>query len=93
LETRARAYHHQGDLAGAEAAYRSILDSTDDRLDFPLVYVKALLGMAEVLEAQGRREEAASSYRRFLEHWGGATDPLPGVADARSRLELLEGQP
>ena len=92
LETRARAYDHQGDLARAEATYRSILDSTDERLEFPLVFVKALLGIAEVLNAQGRREEAASFYRRFLEHWGSAEGPLPGVAEARSRLELLEGQ-
>jgi hypothetical protein len=69
------------------------LDSTDDRLEFPLVYVKALLGMAEVLDAQGRQEEAASTYRRFLEHWGNAAGPLPGVVDARSRLELLERRP
>jgi superkiller protein 3 len=93
LATRARAYDHQGDLAKAEATYRSILDSTDDRLEFPLVYVKALLGMAEVLDAQGRQEEAASTYRRFLEHWGNAAGPLPGVVDARSRLELLERRP
>jgi tetratricopeptide (TPR) repeat protein len=93
LEARARAYDHQGDLAKAEATYRSILDSTDDRLEFPLVYVKALLGMAKILDALGRREEAASAYRRFLEHWGSAAGPLPGVVDARSRLELLERQP
>ena len=93
LEARARAYAQHGDLARAEAAYQSIVDATDERLEFPLVYVKALLGEAKVLDAQGRREEAASFYRRFLEHWGNTEGPLPGVAEARSGLQRDASQP
>ena len=91
-ETHARAYSDQGDLAQAEATFRSILDATDERLEFPLLYVKALLGMATLLDAQERGEEAASFYRRFLEHWENAAGPLPGVVEARSRLQQLEAQ-
>ena len=92
-ETMARAYRAQGDLPRAEATYGTILHFTDHRLDAPLYYMKALLGMAEVLDSQERGEEAASLYRRFLEHWGNAAGPLPGVAAARKRLEQLEGPP
>ena len=91
-EAQARAYYEHGDLAQAEATFRSILDATDERLEFPLLYVKALLGMAKLLDAQEQGEEAASFYRRFLEHWETAVGPLPGVVEARSRLQQLEAQ-
>ncbi len=91
-EAHARAYYEQGDLAQAEGTLRSILDATDERLEFPLLYVKALLGMAKLLDAQEQGEEAASFYRRFLEHWENAVGPLPGVVEARSRLQQLEAQ-
>jgi tetratricopeptide (TPR) repeat protein len=88
-EAIARAYLAEENLSQAEATYRAIVESTDQRLDIPLYYVKALLGLAEVLDAQERSEEAVSYYQRFLEHWGNAADPLPGVADAERRLREL----
>jgi len=92
-ETLARAYRQEANLERAEATYRSIVDSTDERLEFPLIYLKALLGAAETLDAQSRGEEAASFYRRFITHWENAAEPLPGLEEARNRLSELEGQP
>jgi tetratricopeptide (TPR) repeat protein len=88
-EALARAYRAQGDAKRAEASYRWILEATDERLDIPLYYVMALLGMAEVLDEEGRSEEASRNFQRFLDHWGDAPTSLPGVADAERRLEEL----
>jgi tetratricopeptide (TPR) repeat protein len=85
-ETMARAYLRLADPAAAEDAYRHIVDATDERLDIPLYYVKALLGLARALDAQGREDEAVSVYKRFLAHWGDATEQLPGVTEARRRV-------
>jgi len=87
-EALARAQLAQGQLEAAAASYRGILQATDERLDIPLYYVKGLFGLAKVLEASGKKEAAASSYQRFLDHWGNAGS-LPGVAEARERLRLL----
>lgn len=87
-EAIARAYATQGQLEAAAARYRDIIDATDERLDIPLYYVKALFGLAQTLYTSGKKEEAASAFERFLQHWGD-TGSLPGVAEARERLRLL----
>ncbi|MFQ5791227.1 MAG: tetratricopeptide repeat protein [Acidobacteriota bacterium] len=92
-EAMARAWLARGDLAAAEAAYRNIVQATDERLDVPLYYVKALHQLARVLEGRGERQEAAFYYQRFLDHWEGATRPPPGVAEARRRLERIRRSP
>jgi tetratricopeptide (TPR) repeat protein len=90
-ETRARIDRAQDNLTQAETSYRALIDSTDARLEAPVYYVKALLGLAEVLDAEDRKEEASPYYRQFLEHWGNHTAPLlPGVAEAEKRLKELQ---
>jgi tetratricopeptide (TPR) repeat protein len=85
-DTMARAHLRLEDTAAAESSYRHIVDATDERLDIPLYYVKALLGLARTLDAQEKEEEAIAAYRRFLEHWGDAPGELPGVAEAKQRV-------
>jgi tetratricopeptide (TPR) repeat protein len=85
-DTMARAHLRLDDTAAAESTYRDILDATDERLDIPLYYVKALLGLARTLDTQEKEEEAASTYQKFLAHWGDAPGDLPGVAEARERV-------
>lgn len=88
-EAMARARLALEEPEAAEAAYREIVSSTDARLDIPLYYVKALLGLARVLDARGESEEARLYYQRYLSHWGGRSDPLPGVSEAMARLSEL----
>ena len=89
-DSTARAYLAEGNLAEAAATYRAIIESTNQRLDVPVYYVKTLLELAKVLDALERSEEAASYYQKFLEHWGDTEGPLPGVTDAKRRLAELK---
>ena len=86
----ARAYLAEENLAEAAATYRAIVESTDQRLDIPVYYVKTLLELAKALDALERSEEAASYYQLFLDHWGKARGSLPGVTDAKKRLGELQ---
>jgi tetratricopeptide (TPR) repeat protein len=85
-EAMARSHSNLDDPAAAESAYRDITDATDERLDIPLYYIKALLGLAKALDAQGKEEEAISYYERFLSLWGDAPMQLPGVTEAKQRV-------
>jgi hypothetical protein len=76
------------DSEAAEAVYRDIVTAADERLDIPIYYVKSLLGLARTLDGQGRGEEAIAFYKEFLAHWG-ASEPLPGVEEAKKRLTEL----
>ncbi len=86
----ARAYLAEENLVDAAATYRAIVESTDQRLDVPVYYVKTLLELARVLDALERSEEAASYYQKFLALWGDAEGSLPGVTDAKKRLRELQ---
>lgn len=88
-ETMARAYLANDDQVAAEEVYRDIISATDERLDIPLYYVMALKGLASVLDSRGQVEEATSYYEQFLSLWGNAPQPLPGVAEAKSRLSEI----
>lgn len=89
----ARAYLAEGNLVEAEATYRAIVESTDQRLDVPVYYVNTLFDLAKTLEALERSDEAASYYEKFLEHWGNAEGSLPGVIQAKKRLGELQPAP
>jgi tetratricopeptide (TPR) repeat protein len=92
-ETMARTHLALAEPTSAEAAYRDIITATDERLESPLVYIKALHGLARVLDASGQPAEALSFFEKFLAHWGEAPGPLPGTADARRRVEELRSPP
>jgi tetratricopeptide (TPR) repeat protein len=89
-EALARAHLALDQGEAAEKVYRDIVTSTDERLDIPLYYVIALKGLADVLDSRGQKEEAVSYYEKFLSLWGNASQPLPGVAEAKSRLSEIQ---
>lgn len=82
----ARSHLSLDDPSAAESVYRHIVEATDERLDIPLYYIKALLGLGQALDAQGKEEEAISFYEKFLSLWGDAPGQLPGVTDAKRRV-------
>lgn len=81
----------QGDFSGAESFYRDITDRPLSSNEFLAPGILAHYRLARVLEASGRREEAAVSYRRFLEFWGDGDAGIPQVEEARNRLRALPG--
>ena len=85
-DTIARSQSRLEDAAAAEIEYRQIVEATDERLDIPLYYIKALVGLGKALDAQGKDEEALPYYEKFLSLWGDAPGPLPGVNDAKGRV-------
>jgi len=52
---------------------------------------RALILRGRVLEALGRNQEAADTYRAFLTAWAGADPGVPQLAEARTRLARLAG--
>ena len=82
----ALARHRDGDLEGAVAAYRALLD---DRAD----YGPALLNMGQALRRLGREEEAIECYERATElpdAAGGAWYNLGNLHLARRQFEVAE---
>jgi len=87
----ASAREKAGDNAGAARAFRAILDSRGDSLDFGGFLAKAVLGLARLEEKLGRRAAALEGYRRFLELWKDADPGRPEVAEARARVAAFAG--
>jgi tetratricopeptide (TPR) repeat protein len=85
-DTIARCNSVLDDPSAAETVYRDIVEATDGRLDIPLYYIRALLGLGKALDAQGKQEAAVSVYEKFLSHWGDAPGQLPGVIEAKRRV-------
>ena len=86
-ESQARAHLALQQPRAAEESLRRITNLTDTRLDAPTIFVKAHYQLAELLESQGRREEAAELYRQFLSYWGEADVPLVEVRRAHEALD------
>lgn len=89
-EALARTHLALNDEEAAEKVYRDIVSATDERLDIPLYYVMALKELAHILDDKNQAEEAATYYQRFLSHWGDATQSLPGIMEAKSRLSEID---
>ncbi len=89
-ETAARAHMALDDPSAAESSYRRIVMSADERLDIPLYYPKALIGLARALDAQEKTEEALTYYEQFLALWSEASEPLPEIEGAKTRLRELK---
>jgi hypothetical protein len=46
--------------------------------------------LAQLMEQNGKRDEAKDQYRAFLKKWSRADRDLPELADAKERLATLE---
>jgi tetratricopeptide (TPR) repeat protein len=81
----AEAHELAGDLEKAVAVNEEILD----------IYRGHALShfeLGRLYERLNRPEEAVPHYERFLEMWKHADDDLPQPAQARERLEALQGR-
>ncbi|HSH00646.1 MAG TPA: tetratricopeptide repeat protein [candidate division Zixibacteria bacterium] len=55
----------------------------------PEMFVKAYYFLGRAYQDLNERDQAVAHYRRFLDRWGGSSDRLPLVEEARVRLAQL----
>ena len=91
LASLAEAQYRAGQLADARRTYESLTSLTIGRHHWGDLYVRAFYGLGRISEDEGKTEEAAAHYRRFLGLWKDADPGLPEVEDARDRLAGLKG--
>lgn len=85
-----RAYQGQGDFDKARDAFLEIFPMTNGRVFFPEIYVQAFYELGKVFQEMGRTDEAIEYYEKFLSMWGKGDPGLPGVEDARKKLDELK---
>lgn len=77
-----------GDDTEAELWLRKIVDSTSERLTFPVAYARSLYWLGQIHEDRADLEPARYWYERFLALWGGGDVDRPQLAHARSLVPL-----
>ena len=82
----ARARVAEGRIDDAIAIYRRLLDSGPQSKFTAFYEPRYVLAIARLLDTQGRREEARTEYRRFLDLWKNADPDLPELGEARARV-------
>ena len=79
-------YFKAGDLARAEETYRKIQSLALARLQYGDIYAGSFYWLGKIAEKEGKKAEAAESYRKFLDLWKDADPGLSEVVDAKKRL-------
>jgi serine/threonine protein kinase/tetratricopeptide (TPR) repeat protein len=86
----ARAYWKMGELDKAIAEYRKLMTIDPKNQVRWLIHPLYHYRLGRVLEEKGDKAGAAVEFRKFLEYWKDADATHPELADARSRLAVLE---
>jgi len=89
----ARAYLALGEKNKAIDALEALLESGLERLNHPVLYVRALYTLGVLYAERGDQAKSREYLERFLEHWGNADWDLPEVRDARARLSRPSSSP
>jgi tetratricopeptide (TPR) repeat protein len=74
-----------GQLADAEEWFQKIVDSTTERVVWPIPYVRSLYLLGQIHEKRGELAAASRFYRRFYERWKDGDLDRDWVAHARTR--------
>jgi tetratricopeptide (TPR) repeat protein len=85
----AEAYFQAGEMEKARQVCETLTGLTIGRTHYGDLYVKAFYWLGQISEEQGKPDEAAAHYTRFLELWKDADPDNPELSDARARLDLL----
>jgi tetratricopeptide (TPR) repeat protein/TolB-like protein/predicted Ser/Thr protein kinase len=80
------AYLAMGNAEGAEPWFRRLVESTIERANAPIEYVRSLYLLATIHESRGEKEKARAGYQRFLEHWRDGDLDRDSVASAERKL-------
>ena len=86
---RAEAYRAAGRTREAIHGYKSITDSTTERLVWPIRYVRSFYRLGSLYESVGDIERAVTSYRRFLAFWEDGELDRAEIEAARRKVENL----
>jgi tetratricopeptide (TPR) repeat protein len=86
---KAVAYERLGQLDSARAVLQRVVAAPAFGSEEQIAWTRSAIGLGEIEERLGRYEEAAASYRRFLEQWARADPGLPDVIRVRARLAAL----
>jgi tetratricopeptide (TPR) repeat protein len=89
LASLVEVHFRAGNLDKARQACEALTALTIGRHHWGDLYAKAFYWLGQISEEQGRPEEAATHYRKFLELWKDADPDNPELSDARARLDLL----
>ena len=90
MASLAEAQYRAGQLADARITYDSLAGLTVGRHHWGDLYVKAFYGLGRISEDEGKTDEAAAHFRKFLDLWKDADPGLPKVEDARKRMTGLK---
>ncbi|MDZ4729354.1 MAG: creatininase family protein [Xanthomonadales bacterium] len=83
-EAEARAFIMLDRLDEAEETLLRLVNLTDARLDVPIVFVRAHYLLGTIYEQQGRIQDAAQMYSKFLGFWGESDTSVPEIRMARA---------
>jgi serine/threonine protein kinase/Tfp pilus assembly protein PilF len=83
-------YFRAGDMEKARQACETLTGLTIGRTHYGDLYAKAFYWLGQISEKQGKKDEAAIHYRKFLEIWKDADPDNSELSDARARLEFIE---
>jgi serine/threonine protein kinase/tetratricopeptide (TPR) repeat protein len=73
----------------AATYFRRIVESSTERVNWPIPYVRSLYFLGKIEEKRGEREKAREYYRRFVEFWNDGDLDRERVEEAKSRISLL----
>jgi serine/threonine protein kinase/tetratricopeptide (TPR) repeat protein len=79
----ATAYQAAGRTVDATRVFERLVDSSDERVYFPILFVRSLFLLSELYDEAGDVERARELRQRFLAHWDGGDLDLDRVAAAR----------
>lgn len=85
-EALGRAYHADGQLEESVTAFKETIQLMQLGIEAQEPWVLSHYRLGLVLEEMGKKEEAQTYYKKFLELWGSGDDDLYGIDDARRRL-------
>ena len=91
FEPLAEAYYLSGDLEKARQTYEKIIGMTIGRYLYGDRYARSFYRLGVIADKQGRKDEAAGHFRKFLDLWKDADPGFPEVEDAGKRLAGLKG--
>ena len=75
-----------GDEAKAAEWYQKIVESTTERITWPIEFVRSNYFLGQIYENRGEMDRAREYYQRFLDFWEDGDMDRERVEEARSKL-------
>lgn len=82
----ASAYWAAGNQEEAARWFRRIAESTNERINWPIPYVRSFYFLGKYYEARGQMDEARAYYRRFVDLWKEGDLDRQRVQEAQGKL-------